>query len=320
MTDEPDDRDSPWKEALDRNLEQFLALLFPAVHEIIDWSRRWIALDAELQRVVRDAATGRRLADKLFQVWLEDGGEAWVLIHAEIQGQVDETLPERAYVYNYRIFDRYRRPVVSLVVLADDRRDWRPSHYERKLAGCRVTLEFPTVKLLDFADRVAELEATRNPFAIIVLAHLGSLRTRNDPAARLEWKHELVTGTLLAHGYPLQEIFELYRFIDWLLALPPELERELMRRVNNLEEGRKAMVYISHMERLIRQDLEDEARREGRQEGLQSAVLTVLRTRFGPVPDEIVTRVGAVTNLEAVSDLLTRALTVASLDQLFSRS
>src|SRR5262249_42543226 len=33
----------------------------------------------ELLQIVREAAVGRRYADKLFKVWLKDGQEAWVL-------------------------------------------------------------------------------------------------------------------------------------------------------------------------------------------------------------------------------------------------
>jgi hypothetical protein len=32
-----------------------------------------------LHQVLREAATGSRVADKLFQVWRKDGEEAWVL-------------------------------------------------------------------------------------------------------------------------------------------------------------------------------------------------------------------------------------------------
>jgi hypothetical protein len=39
--------------------------------------------------VVRDAELGRRLADKLVKVWRRDGEEVWVLIHIEVQGQVE---------------------------------------------------------------------------------------------------------------------------------------------------------------------------------------------------------------------------------------
>jgi hypothetical protein len=34
--DDREDHDSPWKEALDRYLEDFMRLLFPAAHAAID--------------------------------------------------------------------------------------------------------------------------------------------------------------------------------------------------------------------------------------------------------------------------------------------
>ena len=68
----------------------------------------------ELQQVVRDAELGRRYADKLAEVYTLDGAETWVLVHIEIQGRADPGFAERMYVYHYRLFDRYRRDVVSL--------------------------------------------------------------------------------------------------------------------------------------------------------------------------------------------------------------
>ena len=82
MTDEdaatnpPSDHDSPWKEALEGWFPEFLALLFPAVHTGIDWSRGHRFLDKELQQIVRDAETGRRYADKLVGVHRLDGQPA----------------------------------------------------------------------------------------------------------------------------------------------------------------------------------------------------------------------------------------------------
>ena len=44
------------------------------------------------------------------------------------------------------------------------------------------------MKLLDDTGQEAELEADRNPFARIVLAHLKALQTRRDPEERRAWK------------------------------------------------------------------------------------------------------------------------------------
>jgi hypothetical protein len=117
------------------------------------------SLDTELQQIVRDAALGTRLADKLMQVWRRDGVEQIVLVHTEIQGTRDTDFAKRIYVYNYRLFDRYDRPVVSLAVLGDASPSWRPTRYEQSLWGCRVGSEFPVVKLRDYMARWDALEA-----------------------------------------------------------------------------------------------------------------------------------------------------------------
>jgi hypothetical protein len=124
--------DSPWKEALEHFLEWFLALCFPKVHAGIDWNRGYQSLDKELQRIVRDARLGKRLADKLFKVWRKDGNEAWLLVHIEVQARHERTFAGRMYVYSYRIYDLYRRPVVSLAVLCDERPSWRPDYFGYK--------------------------------------------------------------------------------------------------------------------------------------------------------------------------------------------
>ena len=56
----------------------------------------------------------------VFKVWRGDGQETWVLIHIEVQAQVDADFSERMFVYHYRLFDRFRRPVVSLAILGDE--------------------------------------------------------------------------------------------------------------------------------------------------------------------------------------------------------
>jgi len=101
-----DSFDSPWKEVLETFFPQFMAFFFPAAHAEIDWSKPWKSLDQELQRIVRDAKLGRRLADKLIRVVLRDGRKLVILIHIEVQGDYDKNFEKRMFVYNYRFFDR----------------------------------------------------------------------------------------------------------------------------------------------------------------------------------------------------------------------
>ena len=96
------DYDTAWKEAIDIYFEDFMEFFFPQAHNQIDWERGYENLETELQEIIRDAETGRRFADKLKKVWLENGQETWLLIHIEIQSQVKTNFAKRMYVYNHR--------------------------------------------------------------------------------------------------------------------------------------------------------------------------------------------------------------------------
>src|SRR5947209_14366210 len=187
------DFDNPWKDVLEHFFRQFLSFAsassssFPK-RTAIDWSRRYESLDKELQQIVSESELGLRLADKLFKVWLQDGQEAWILIHVEIQNQRDPAFAERMFVYNYRIYDRHRQPVISLAVIGDEEPTWRPDHFGYGMFGCMMGIVFPIVKLVDYVSQAGELETMPNPFATAVLAHLKTQETRADPAARSTWK------------------------------------------------------------------------------------------------------------------------------------
>ncbi|WPL19024.1 hypothetical protein Thiowin_04128 [Thiorhodovibrio winogradskyi] len=76
-TSDKPDYDSPWKEALERFFPEFLALLFPAIHAEIDWSKGVQFLDKEFQKIVCEAKTTRRYADKLVGVTRRDETPVW---------------------------------------------------------------------------------------------------------------------------------------------------------------------------------------------------------------------------------------------------
>lgn len=215
------DYDSPWKEALEHYFPEFLALLFPAIHGEIDWSHPHEFLDKELQQVTRDAEIGRRYADKLVKVWTLAGQETWVLIHVEVQGQAEPGFDERMYVYNYRLFDRYRVNVASLAVLADPSPGFQAGTYRRGRWGCNVRFSFPTVKLLEIGRDQASLEKSDNPFTLVVMAHLMAQENRAG-AKRIDAKVQLIR-LMYRRGYSREQVLTLFRVIDWLLYLPPEL-------------------------------------------------------------------------------------------------
>ncbi len=266
-----DEYDSPWKDILERYFPEFMAFFFPAVYEQIDWSKGYESLDQELQKVVRDAESRKRYADKLVKVWRKDGDELYVVVHIEIQGQHDSGFPLRMCIYHYRLFDRHQHPIASFAVLCDDSASWRPEEYSHELWGCRLSLSFPVVKLQDYTERWEELEASDNPFAIVVMSHLKARATRGKAVSRLRWKIHLVR-LLYEGGWQRRDVLELLRFIDWVLKLPPLLETRFDDELARLETEKK-MRYVTSWER------------KGFLRGEASVLKRLLKRRFERLPE-----------------------------------
>ncbi len=243
-----DDYDSPWKDILTLYFRQFMLFFFPDLSLKIDWDRGYESLDKELRQITREAETGGRLADKLFKVWKKNGEDAWVLAHAEVQAQRKKDFPRRMFVYNYRIFDLYERPAVSLAVLADESPGWRPCVYSHKLWGSRMALRFRMVKILDYKRKPEELAESDNVFAVVVAAHLRTAETKKDSRERFRYKIEL-TKEMYRRGLDKSDIINLYRFIDWIMRLPEDLEKAYHHEIIKFEEERK-MQYVTTAERI----------------------------------------------------------------------
>ena len=245
-------QDNAWKDMLDAHFEEFIAFFFPAVDAGVAWARGYEFMDKELARLGRGHAVGARLADKLAKVWLLDGTEAALLLHNEVQDKVEDNFNQRMYVYSYRIFDKYGWEVVSLAVVTGQPGRKKLGRYETKRWGGRLLFEFNVVRLADWRGREAELLASENPFALVVLAQLKILelrrtRQQNDNLSKYAAKRELIR-LAYQRGYERKYIESLLRFIDWIMVLPDELEQQLDQEVEQYKED-KPMPYVTHWER-----------------------------------------------------------------------
>ncbi|MDY6902844.1 MAG: cytosolic protein [Cyanobacteriota bacterium] len=302
MTNPNTEYDSPWKEIIQLYFEDFMLFFFPQVHSQIDWSRGFEFLDQELQQVVRDAELGKRLVDKLVKVYRRTGEEIWVLVHIEIQAQEEGKFPERMFVYNYRIFDRYKRPVASLAVLADSSSTWRPNNFGYELFGCTVDFKFPVVKLVDYQQRISELEESRNPFATVVLAHLTALQTRSNRVERKVQKLALVRR-LYEKEFSREQVLNLLAFLDWMLTLPFELEAEFRQDLEQLEQE-QGMQYITSFERIARR------------EELLGAIELGLELKFGNEGLALMQEISVLDDIERLRAIKSGIKTVSSVSEL----
>jgi hypothetical protein len=222
----------------------------------------------------------------------------------EVQSQHDPAFARRMFRYHARLFDRYQQEVVSLAVLGDTRPGWRPDRFGYGRWGCELRLTFPIVKLVEF-DRTA-LEASANPFATVVLAHLDAQATRADAPGRARAKFAL-TRRLYGLGYDRDAIRRLYRFIDWLLRLPAELEVQTWREIKAFEEEQQ-MPYITTAERI--------GRAEGRAEGLLTSIRIVLEARFGEAGRALMPEIQRITDSERLEAIVARVGMASSVEEI----
>lgn len=127
-------------------------------------------------------------------------------------------------LYNDRLFDLTELPVFSMAVLVDASPTWRPNRHVVELWGCRSTLEFPVVKLLDWRGRREELERSSNPFALVAAANLAVLETRPDQQARLERALRIVR-LLLQRGFTQEQIDLLFLILEVMMPRPTRSAR-----------------------------------------------------------------------------------------------
>ncbi len=274
--------DTPWKQILEGYFPQFMAFFFPEAHSEIDWRKGFDFLDSELQQVTLEAEMGKRIVDKLVKVYLRDGQEKWLLLHIEIQNQKEAEFSERVYIYSTRLFDKFRRGVASFAVLGDTDKNWRPQSFHQEALGSRHDFSFQIVKLVDYKQRSEELAASDNPFAIVVQAHLAAQATKGKTSQqRIRQRKYSLTTMLYERGWSEQEVIDLYRFIDWVLTLPLEIEAAFRDDLETYERG-KNMPYISAIERM------GEARGEakGKVEGKVELIGLLLARQVGGISAE----------------------------------
>ncbi|WP_414550491.1 Rpn family recombination-promoting nuclease/putative transposase [Anabaena sp. CCY 0017] len=298
------DFDSPWKEILEAYFPQAMQFFFPETAALIDWERPYQFLNKEFQQIACEAEQGKRYADQLVKVWQIQGQELWLLIHVEIQAQKEDNFSKRMFTYNFRIFDRFDQPAISLAILCDTNREWRPSNYSYNYPDTRLDFEFGSVKLLDYEDSWEELENSNNPFATVVMAHLKTQQTRSSPAERKIWKFRLIRR-LYDIGLQEQDIRNLYRFIDWVMILPKALENQFWDEFKQFEQER-TMRYVTTGERIGYERGREEGKQEGRQEGEQAIILKLLKRRVGELSPEIQQRIQSLSGnqLETLGEAL----------------
>ena len=270
---------------------------FPAEYAAIDWSYQPEWFDKELSQVLGQSGRRNREVDVLVKVRLLTGQEQWILLHLEIQTAYEEDFALRIARYNAGLHWVFRQRVITLVVLADMRRGWRPDEDVFQVGTFVSRLKFPVCKLIE--KLAAEWQNDHSLPVLLARAQVEALRTAADAEGRYRAKWLLVRG-LYDLAYNAQQVREVIRLIDWMMHLRIDLEKRFQEALNDFEEE-QTMPYITSMERLARAD----------------AYLTLLIEICGSVPEETELRVQSLTaeKLQQLGKDLLRFKSLEDLEQ-----
>jgi hypothetical protein len=309
MSKTASDYDEPWKEMCDTSFQKVLELSCPDLVKDIDWNQPAQFLNTELQTLAPSAKVGRQHVDHLAKVVWKPSGDT-VLIHTEVQSQVERSLGRRLFEYSTSLQKIHRLDVISLVLLADPNPRFRPRRYLWQLGGCRQEFRFRTCKFLDFDQDF--LEASTNPVAKVVLAQRLAQQTAQDPKARLEGKLRWMER-ILEQGFPETEKRILLRALDWMNPLPSELAIEFQRQVQQ-HPTHKIMPYYTSFEERAREEALSQGITQGQVLALRESIRDLLEERFGFIPVGVVPRLEVESDTDQLRRWNRRAATIGTLE------
>ena len=152
------------------------------------------------------------------------------------------------FVYNYRIYDSYDRPVASLAVLADDDPAWRPPTASATSASAAGTI-------CNFGRQAGRPRGGRSRAAVQrTPSHSSPPRTSTPVAHPPQPDRPLRRQAPPGCDYSMNatgrdNASSTFSVLDWMMRLPREFEQRLWQDIENIE-GERKVKYVTSVERL----------------------------------------------------------------------
>lgn len=288
--------DPLFKSLLRTFLAGFLRLVAPEMAGRLDLSAP-VFLDKELVSITPPRID--RVVDLLARAPLKDGRGRSLLIHIEVENRARSGMGKRLRDYHRAIQVRHEDPILSIVVYL---KGGRGGVCEEILDGDLAAPGLTSFRYLSFGLArcpAAEYLASPQPlaWALAALMHRGNW-------SRAELKMRCLTK-LAAASLNGAELRELANCVETYLKLTPE-ETEGFSLLGIPETRRNdAMLY--------RLSWADEMVLKGRTQGAQELLLSILEERFGPVPENVRSRVESIHSFDRLNRLARKAMTAKTL-------
>lgn len=278
------DHDGLFKELLTTFFREFLDLFAPRVFEY----GKPTSLTLAGTETVRDShETGARRADLVVKVDFRGGEQTFFLIHVEVQAQTQTEFAKRMFHYFARLHQMYDALVYPIALLAFDARTRdEPDEFTVTFPD-RNVLRFEFLKIYLRKLDWREFLGSNNPVAAALMAKMGYTKAERArvkveclrvlATLRLEPDKTRLIGRFIEAYLTLDES-ELHEYNEIMEAIPMAEKQGVTDILTyweklGLEKGRQ-----QGLEQGLRQGLT-----EGQLKGMQTMVLALIESRFGPV-------------------------------------
>ena len=288
------DHDRMFKELLETFFAEFMKLFFIEASQAIDFSH----IRFMQQEIFTDVTAGEKHeVDILVETRLkEDPG--LILIHVEPQAYVQRNFNQRMFVYFSRLFEKYQRKILPIVVFSYDQTRDEPDRFE---------LGFPLLPVLSFNFYKLELRKLHwreymysdNPIAAALLSKMGF-----SPEEKVQVKIEFMRMLARMKLDPARMVL-LGGFFETYLKLNHLEEEEYCRELDKLD--RKEADTIMQITTSWHE--------KGWAEGQVHLVLRQLKKLLGEVPADVEEKIKAM-GAEKLEQLGEALLDIKTIDEL----
>jgi len=293
--------DQLFKAVLERLLQSFLELFFPEVAARLDFETlRFV--DKEVFANVPEGEV--READVVARLETREGAPEIVLVHVEVQARPETEFARRMFEYYALLRLHHRLPVFPVVLYLRGGPASAVEEYQEELFGEeQLRFRYRSVAL---ARLSAEEYVGASPLGAALSALMRGGKTRDRPLFQREMLSRVLESELDdVLKYLLVNVIETY------FRLSGE-EVERFRRLISGKEYRKMqeeeLTYF------------DELELKGLLKGKRETLLRLLAAKFGPLPDDMATKITAIGSATELDTYLDRVLTATSLEEIGVRS
>ncbi|MDQ0157311.1 PD-(D/E)XK nuclease family transposase [Robertmurraya andreesenii] len=243
------DHDRLFKELIKTFFQEFIEAFFPEEYGYIDFSQLTF-LDKE---IYTDIVMGeKREVDILVETKLK-GKDTIVIVHIEPQSYFQHEFHERMFIYNSRLYEHHRKPILPIAVF---------SYPNKRDIPTQFTISFPTLKIHEFQYLQLHLIKknwrafihNNNPAAAALLSKMGYAEEE-----RIQVKLEFLRMLSKMELNPAKMEL-LYGFFETYLRLNEKEEERMREEITKLPEHEMNQVLKlpnSYFEKGIKQGIKE---------------------------------------------------------------